>query len=74
MNTQQERVINHLKRGPLTRLQGWSELGILEVPARISELRAQGWPIKTDMVGVENRFGEKVRIAKWSLEGESCMS
>jgi hypothetical protein len=67
MNNQQSRVIAWLKEKPLTRLQGWSQLGILEVPARISELRAQGWRIHTEMVTVKNRFGEKVRIAKWSL-------
>jgi len=36
---QQERILSYLQEGNvLTRLNAWSELGILEAPARISEL------------------------------------
>jgi hypothetical protein len=41
---------------------------VLEAPARISELRADGHPIKTQMKTVHNRYGEKVSIAEWSIE------
>jgi len=58
----------HLQAGKkLTRLDSWAELGILECPARISELRSKGWPIRTRMKAVFNRYGEKVRVAEWSL-------
>jgi hypothetical protein len=40
---------------------------VLEAPARISELRADGHPIKTQMKTVHNRYGEKVSIAEWSM-------
>lgn len=66
--TQQTRILDYLRAGKkLTRLDSWSELGILECPARISELRAQGHNIRTEMRTVYNRYGEKVRIAEWSL-------
>ena len=66
--TQQQRILEHLKSGKtLTRLDSWSELGILECPARISELRDKGWPIKTEMITVVNRYKENVRVAKWSM-------
>ena len=66
--TQKQRILNHLKEGKtLTRLNSWSELGILEAPARISELRADGHNIKTEMIAVINRFGERVKVAKWSM-------
>lgn len=63
--TQQERIRAYLDSGKvLTRLNAWSELGILEAPARISELR-HSYPISTTMVTVKNRYGEPVRVAEW---------
>ena len=65
---QRERILDYLQSGQtLTRLNSWEELGILEAPARISELRAAGHKIKTDIKSVRNRYGEKVRIAIWSM-------
>ena len=66
---QKERILHYLKQGQtLNRLVSWSRLGVLEAPARISELRAEGHPIKTKMRTVFNRYGEKVSIAEWSIE------
>ena len=66
--TQQDRILEYLKEGKtLTRLNAWDALGILEAPARISELRAKGHQIKTDFITVINRYGEKVKIAEWTL-------
>ncbi len=69
MKSQKERILDYLKSGKvLTRLNSWEELGVLEAPARISELRQDSWAIKTTMVSLKNRYGEDVRIAKWSLD------
>lgn len=65
---QKQRIKEYLESGKiLTRLNSWSELGILECPARISELRAEGFDIKTKMISVTNRYNEKVRVAEWSI-------
>lgn len=65
---QKQRILEFLESGKvLTRLNSWSELGVIEAPARISELREEGHPIKTNMITVKNRFGESVRVAEWSL-------
>jgi hypothetical protein len=67
--TQKQRIHKFLVSGKtLTRLNAWDELGVLEAPARICELRAQGCPIKTTMVTVRNRYGENVSIAHWTYE------
>jgi len=67
---QQDRILDYLKAGnTLTRLNAWSQLGVLEAPARISELRSQGHYIKTKMVTVSNRYGDRVRIAEWKMGG-----
>jgi hypothetical protein len=65
---QKERILNHLKSGKtLTRLDSWQALGVLEAPARISELRSEGYKIVTTMFTVRNRYGENVRVARWSM-------
>jgi hypothetical protein len=67
--TQRERLLAHLQSGSsLMRVEAWSKLGILEAPARISELRSMGYAIKTEMMTVKNRFGENVRIASWTMD------
>jgi hypothetical protein len=66
MMTQAQRILDHLKSGrTLTRLNSWDDLGILEAPARVSELRAMGHPIETKRRQVTNRYGNKVSIAEW---------
>lgn len=67
--SQRERLIAFFDSGKtLTRLTAWSELGILEAPARISELRSANYPIVTTMITVKNRYGESVRVAEWRKE------
>ena len=73
--TQQERILKYLSGGQtLTRLNAWDELGILEAPARISELRAKGHKIKSKFVPVKNRYGDKVAIAEWTMEAGNVES
>lgn len=65
--TQRDRLREFLDQGnTLMRQDAWRNLGIMEAPARISELRAEGYRIKTEMVTVTNRYGEKVKVARWS--------
>lgn len=67
--SQRQRILNYLEEGnALTRLNSWEQLGIIEAPARISELRAKGHKIKTEKVAVNNRYGEKVQVAKWTID------
>jgi hypothetical protein len=69
MKSQKQRILDYLKSGKvLTRLNSWEELGVLEAPARISELRQDGYAIHTEMVSVKNRYFEDCRIARWSLD------
>ncbi len=66
--TQKERVLNHLEEGnTINRLQGWDILNVLELPARIAELKKDGHNIETKRIQVTNRYGEKVSIAEWRL-------
>jgi hypothetical protein len=71
--SQKDRVLQYLKQGKvLTRLNAWDELGVIETPARISELRHEGHEIQTAMKPVINRYGESVRIAEWFMQREQA--
>jgi len=70
--SQKERVLEYLKKGkPLTRLNAWDELGVIETPARIHELRSEGHTIKSTKKQVLNRYGEIVTIAEWYMPREA---
>ena len=66
--TQKQRLLDHLQSGKsITRLQGWDTLGILELPARVCDLKCEGHSITTKRRTVYNRYGEKVSIAVWTM-------
>jgi|TARA_S200002703_G_scaffold159819_2_gene174911 hypothetical protein len=66
--TQFDRVLSHLEDGnTLTRLEAWQQLGIMNPTARICELRAAGYPVKTTNIKVKNRWNESCTVAQWSL-------
>ena len=67
--SQKKRILAHLEEGrSLNRLDSWEKLGVLEAPARISELRKAGHPIVTKLADVTNRYGEQVKVATWSMD------
>lgn len=66
--TQRDRVLKWLREfGSITRAEAFTELGIVELPARITELKQEGYNIATLMETGKNRYGETVRWAKWFL-------
>jgi hypothetical protein len=69
--TQKERLKKHLMQGhTISRLEGWDRLGIIELPARICELKADGYDIITQYEKVRNRYGEAVQVARWMMARE----
>ena len=59
--TQQEKILEHLIDGsPLTRIVAIQQLHVYNLPARIKELRDDGWPIdREDRVDLNGqRFAE----------------
>ena len=65
--SQCERLLARLKRGPITPLEAWSELGIYRLGARVYDLKEQGHEITKKMVAVSNKFGEECRVAQYTL-------
>lgn len=67
--TQKERVLNYMKDfGDITPFQAFTDLGCTKLATRISELIQDGVKIKKEWVDSKNRYGEKVRFMKYSLE------
>ncbi len=57
--------------GGITQAEAVTEFGCYRLSARIADLKAQGVPIKTEMVRRKNRFGEPVSFARYSIAKEA---
>jgi len=70
MGKQQKRVLDFMERfGSISRIEAVLDLGIVELPARICELRKAGYPIDGETIWSTNRFGEKVHFVRYSMSG-----
>lgn len=66
--TQAQRVLDYIDQfGSITQLEALRDLGVMRLASRISDLKKQGYPIKSDMETVQNRFGENCKIKRYSL-------
>lgn len=69
---QNDRIIDYMREfGSITQIQALSDLGVMRLASRISDLRSLGYPITSEIVAVKNRYGEKCHIKRYRLaEGE----
>ena len=66
--TQADRVLQYMEQfGSITQLEALQDLGCMRLASRISDLKKRGIPIKREMVGVKNRFGETCYVSQYSL-------
>lgn len=66
--TQAHRVLDYLdEKGSITQLEALQELGVMRLASRISDLKKKGYPIRSDVVAVKNRYGESCHIKRYSL-------
>ena len=67
--TQNQRILGYLDRyGSITQLDALNDIGVMRLASRVSDLRRRGYPIVSEMVEVKNRYGEKCRIKRYSME------
>lgn len=86
--TQAERLLEYLQAGnSITRLDAFNALGIVELSARVIDLEHKWHKINRERITVQNRFGEDVRVARYSyqernelafddhglVEGDACL-
>ena len=66
--TQCERIVRYMNEfGCITPLDALSDLGVMRLASRRSDLRKSGVPIKKEMVSAKNRYGETVHFAKYQI-------
>lgn len=70
--TQAQRILGYMENhGSITQLEALKDLGVFRLASRISELRRKGYKIESQMVKVDNRFGETCRVKRYFLKGDS---
>ena len=71
--TQCEQVLKYMQDfGSITPLQALADLGVYRLGARIYDLRRDGYSISSRMITAKNRYGKRVRFAKYRLEDKRC--
>ena len=64
---QEKDIIDFIqKNGSITTLQAFG-IGVARLASRVFDLKTKGVPIQREMVEVENRKGEKCRVARYWL-------
>lgn len=68
--TQNEMIINHLREyGSITQLEALRDYGCMRLASRISDLRKTGIKIIRLTETSHNRYGQKIRYARYIMEG-----
>ena len=69
MRTSQcEKILDYMqKHGGITQLDAFLDIGCWRLASRISDLKKRGYAIKREMIKVQNRYGESVPVARYSL-------
>lgn len=66
--TQTEKVMKYMEQyGSITSAEALSELGIMRLASRISDLKQMGVNVKSVLIKDRNRFGEPIRYARYFI-------
>lgn len=69
--TQNQRILDYIAEfGSISQLEALQDLGVMRLASRISDLKRQGYNIKSSIDVVKNRYGEKCRVKRYSIGGE----
>lgn len=69
LTNRERRVFEYLERNKtLTSKQAFNKFGISCLPGVVFALRKKGVDIRTELVTVANRYGEKCTVAEYSLK------
>lgn len=67
--TQKQKVFRHLNQiGPLTPVQAFFDYSIMRLAAIVFDLKDDGYEIETTILKSENKFGEPVNYAQYTLK------
>lgn len=66
--SQKDRIINYIREfGSISSWEAYSDLGIIQLGARIDQLKKEGYAFKTEWESNTNRFGEKTDYKRYYL-------
>lgn len=66
--TQNDRILEYIEEfGSITQIEALSEIGVMRLASRISDLRSLGYNIISEIVPVKNRYGETCHIKRYRL-------
>ena len=69
---QAQRILDYMTEfGSITQFEAMLDLGVRRLASRISDLKKQGYPIRSETVGVKNRYDETCYVSKYSLGGDA---
>ena len=69
-STQNQRILDYIAEfGSITQLEALQDIGCMRLASRISDLRRQGYDIISERVAVNNRYGERSYIKRYSVRG-----
>lgn len=67
--TQAQRIIEYIRdNGSIPPIEAF-DLGITRLAARVNDMRRNGVPVVTETVESVNRYGDKVRFARYRIDG-----
>ena len=66
--SQKNRIVDYIKQfGSITSWEAYKELGVMQLGARIDQLKKEGYIFRTEWIQTKNRFGENVSFKKYYL-------
>ena len=66
--TQSQQVLKYINDfGSITSLQAFIDLGVIQLPRRIYDLRKSGINVSSEIITVKNRYGEETRINRYFI-------
>ena len=66
--TQEQKILKYMKdKGSITAVDAIREFGCMRLASRISDLRESGYNIETVFEVSRNRYGDKVKYARYYL-------
>lgn len=66
--TQNERILDYIAEfGSITQIEALRDLGVMRLASRISDLKRKGYKVISKREVVKNRYGESVKIKRYSL-------
>lgn len=70
--SQNQRILDYISEfGSITHLEAEHNLGVCRLASRVCDLKRLGYSIISEYVTVKNRHGEKCRVKRYRLEGET---